>query len=390
MKERNGTDINIINKNEFWRRGGTLDQSFDKFIIWLGGTPEDKYDMGIDMWTEWWCGEVWEAFEPFIRGEITFMEAFLAHYKCMFAVYFFFFQLLAMIATAFVTIGERSIIADYQGRKGPRKTGFNGFLQPIADACKLLSKEKISVRFIQEKSFTIATWAAFFVSLILWLLLPLGLETFLLNLDFTSFFLINIAILHIFAIMFASWSSGSKYSFLGGFRTAAQMLSFELCIGIAINILYKYSKNLNILIIDYFGTEVGAFVFYLVGAAIIFFIASLAELNRHPFDLPEAEAELVAGYNVEYTGIRFALFFLAEYLSIIFYSVLFNKLYIGESFYFTANVLTVSAIVFIIIALRTLIPRYRYDQLMRINWKCFIPILVIIILFLVLLEYLLM
>jgi len=128
----------------------------------------------------------------------------------------------------------------------------------------------------------------------------------------------------------------------------------------------------------------------LVGAAIIFFIASLAELNRHPFDLPEAEAELVAGYNVEYTGIRFALFFLAEYLSIIFYSVLFNKLYIGESFYFTANVLTVSAIVFIIIALRTLIPRYRYDQLMRINWKCFIPILVIIILFLVLLEYLLM
>jgi len=293
------------------------------------------------------------------------------------------------MSTAFITLGERSIIADYQGRKGPRKTGSSGFLQPIADALKLLLKEKISVRFIQEHVFTIATWAALFVSFILWLLLPLGLDTYLLSLDFTSFFLINIGILHIFAIVFASWSSNSKYAFLGGFRSAAQMVSYELCIGLSLGVIFKYSKNLSVVAADYFGTEVGSFVYYLVGLAIIFFIASLAELNRHPFDLPEAEAELVAGYNVEYTGIRFALFFLAEYLSVVYYSVLFNKLYIGESCYLSVNLVNIAALIFFIITLRTLIPRYRYDQLMRINWKCFLPILVVSAAFLTLLEFLL-
>jgi len=361
----------------------------DSWVIYFGGNIEDKYDVGVDMFSEFWFGEIWYAFDPFCRGEITFMEAFLAHYKCMFIVYFAFFQIMAIMSTAFITLGERSIIADYQGRKGPRKTGSGGFLQPIADAVKLLLKEKISVRFIQEHVFTIATWAALFVSFVLWLLLPLGLDTYLLSLDFTSFFLINIGILHIFAIIFASWSSNSKYAFLGGFRTAAQMVSYELCIGVSIGIIFKYSKNLSVAAADYFGTEVGSFIYYLIGLAIIFFIASLAELNRHPFDLTEAEAELVAGYNVEYTGIRFALFFLAEYLSIVYYSVLFNKLYIGESCYMSINLTNIAALIFLIITLRTLIPRYRYDQLMRINWKCFLPSLVSAAAFLTLLEYLL-
>ena len=145
------------------------------------------------------------------------------------------------------------------------------------------------------------------------------------------------------------------------------MVSYELCIGLSLGLIFKYSKNLSVVAADYFGTEVGSFVYYLVGLAIIFFIASLAELNRHPFDLPEAEAELVAGYNVEYTGIRFALFFLAEYLSVVYYSVLFNKLYIGESCYLSVNLVNIAALIFFIITLRTLIPRYRYDQLMRIN-----------------------
>lgn len=361
----------------------------DSWVIYFGGNVEDKYDCGVDMFSEFWFGEIWYAFDPFVRGEITFMEAFLAHYKCMFAMYFIFFQLLAIMSAAFITLGERSIIADYQGRKGPRKTGSSGFLQPIADALKLLLKEKISVRFIQEYVFTIATWAALFVSFVLWLLLPLGLDTYLLSLDFTSFFLINVGILHIFAIIFAAWSSNSKYAFLGGFRTAAQMVSYELCIGASLSLLFKYSKNLSVSAMDYFGTEVGTFIFYLVGLAIIFFVASLAELNRHPFDLPEAEAELVAGYNVEYTGIRFALFFLAEYLSIVYYSVLFNKLYIGESPHLSVNLFYIAAVIFLIITLRTLIPRYRYDQLMRINWKGFLPILVTAAFFLTVLEFLL-
>ncbi len=358
----------------------------DSWVVYFGGRVEDKYDVGIDMYSEFWFGEIWYAFDPFVRGECTFMEAFLAHYKCMFATYFAFFQIMAVMSTAFITLGERSIIADYQGRKGPRKTGSGGFLQPIADALKLLLKEKISVRFIQEHVFTLATWAALFVSFVLWLLLPLGLDTYLLSLDFTSFFIINIGVLHIFAIAFAGWSSKSKYAFLGGFRTAAQMVSYELVIGLSLGVLFKYSKNLSVAAADYFGTEVGTFVFYLVGLAIIFFIASLAELNRHPFDLPEAEAELVAGYNVEYTGIRFALFFLAEYLSVVYYSVLFNKLYIGESPHISVNLAWIAAVIFLIITLRTLIPRYRYDQLMRINWKCFLPYLIVAALFLTILE----
>lgn len=330
-----------------------------------------------NMYSEFWFGEVWDAIGLWDEGYLNGMEFLLYHYKCMLFFYLSIFYVLAIIATAFVTTGERGIMADFQGRKGPRKVGYIGSLQPISDAAKLLFKEKIYVRFVREHAFTVACWGAIFSSALVWLLLPFGLDFILLSMDFSAFLLINISILHIFAIIFASWASSSKYASLGGIRTTAQMLSFELIIGLSLSSLFKYAKKLSLVAFDHFSTEIATFIFYLIGLSIIFFIASLAELNRHPFDLPEAEAEPVAGYNVEYTGIRFALFFLAEYLSLIYYSILFNKIYIGESEIFLFNFIKISIIIFLIIAIRALIPRYRYDQLMRINWKFFLPFLVL-------------
>jgi len=329
------------------------------------------------MYSEFWFGEVWDAIALWDQGKLNGMEFLLYHYKCMLFFYLTIFYILAILATAFVTTGERSIMADFQGRRGPRKVGFIGSFQPISDAAKLLFKEKVYIRYVREHAFTIACWAAIFSSALVWLLLPFGLNFVLLSMDFSAFLLINISILHIFAIIFASWASGSKYASLGGIRTTAQMISFELVIALSLSVLFKFSKKLSVIAFDHFSTEVATFIYYLIGFALIFFIAGLAELNRHPFDLPEAEAELVAGYNVEYTGIRFALFFLAEYLSLIYYSILFNRLYIGESEFFLFNFLKISIVIFIIIAIRALIPRYRYDQLMKINWKFFLPVCVL-------------
>ena len=261
------------------------------------------------MYGEFWFGEIWDALYFVQIGQITLTEFLLYHYKCMLLFYYCIFFVLAIIATAFVTTGERSIMADFQGRKGPRKVGYIGSLQPISDAAKLLFKEKVYVRFVREHAFTVAGWAAIVCSAIVWLLLPFGLDMIILNMEFGTFLLMNISILHIFAIIFASWASNSKYAILGGIRTAAQMVSYELIIGLSLSVLFKFSKELSNLAFENFSTEVATFIYYLIGVSLIFFIAGLAELNRHPFDLPEAEAELVAGYNVEYTGIRFALFF---------------------------------------------------------------------------------
>jgi len=376
-------NVDFINKEqemeqllEFINKGRERKHRWE-FMEWIDKKlEENNVEITPEPYTEWWFGEVGDAFACYYFGEITFMEFFFSHYKTMLVLYFILFQFLAIIATAFVTFDERSLIADLQGRKGPRKTGIGGFLQPIGDASKLIFKEKVTVRFIERNAFTIASWASLFAASITWCLIPLGLNTCLFNSDFSAFFLLNFSLLHIFAIAFASWSSNSKYAFLGGFRTIAQMVSFELCISLATGNLFKWSKNLSIISFDYLSTEIATIIFYLVGLALIFFVASLAELNRHPFDLPEAEAELVAGYNVEYTGIRFALFFLSEYLSIIYYAILINKMYIGENSFFI-SLISIGAIIYLIISIRALIPRYRYDQLMRTNWKFFLPLLVI-------------
>ena len=338
------------------------------------------------MYGEFWFGEIWDGLWYVQIGQISLNEFLLYHYKCMLLFYYCIFFVLAIIATAFVTTGERSIMADFQGRKGPRKVGYAGSLQPISDAAKLVFKEKVYIRFVREYAFTVAGWAAIVSSGIVWLLLPFGLETVILSMDFGTFLMMNISILHIFAIIFASWASTSKYAILGGIRTTAQMISYELIIGLSFSVLFKFCKDLSNFAFDNFSTEVATFVYYLIGVALIFFIAGLAELNRHPFDLPEAEAESVAGYNVEYTGIRFALFFLAEYLSLIFYAILYNKIYIGESDIFMVNFFKISIIIFAIIGARALIPRYRYDQLMKINWKLFLPLLVVLAFWLTILE----
>ena len=327
--------------------------------------------------TRFWFEKIWEANDLWFRGIISLNEYIVYHYTTMFFFYFVVFSILLILATALLTVSERSIIADLQSRKGPRKTGLNGLLQPISDALKLLLKEKVSVAFIKEHLFSIAAWASFFVSSILWLLLPFGLETMILNFNGTSFLLFNISILHVFSIIFASWSSNSKYSILGGFRTAAQMISYELVVGLALSLLFGKAKELSLASYAYLNAEVAFVITAFIAIALIFFIAGLAELNRHPFDLPEAEAESVAGYNVEYSGIRFASFFLGEYLSMIFYASLYNSIFLGESQYTIINLLRIAIILLAIIAARALIPRYRYDQLMDICWKLFLPVLVV-------------
>jgi len=282
-------------------------------------------------------------------------------------------SLLLIISTALLTVNERALIGDIQSRRGPSKVGYMGIMQPFSDAGKLLAKEGIDVRYIQDRAFWIAAVASFFISGTFWIVIPLGADSIILNMSTTSFVFFNLAILHVFAIVFAGWASNSKYAILGSLRSTAQMVSYELVIGLSISHLFKFVKSLSILQIAEANSTVAVIGEYVAALVVIFFVASLAELNRHPFDLPEAESELVSGYNVEYSSIKFALFFLGEYLNLLYYAVLINDLFTDTAsyIYFFRFIIIIA----LIINIRALIPRYRYDQLMELNWKFFLPVL---------------
>ena len=290
-----------------------------------------------------------------------------------------------LIAIAYMTLAERKVMAAMQRRKGPNIVGLFGLLQPLADGLKLMIKETVLPSSANLVIFLTAPVITFLLSLVSWCVLPLGEGLVFSDINVGVLYILAISSLGVYGIIMAGWSSNSKYAFLGALRSAAQMVSYEVSIGlILISVLLCVgSLNLTEIVL---AQQLIWYVFPLFPIFFMFYISILAETNRAPFDLPEAEAELVAGYNVEYSAMGFALFFLGEYANMIlmcsFITILFfggwlplgvyNFLYwIPSSIWFSLKATT---LLFGFIWIRSSFPRYRYDQLMRLGWKIFLPL----------------
>lgn len=234
-----------------------------------------------------------------------------------------------LITIAFMTLIERKLISATQNRKGPNVVGVLGVLQPFADAAKLIVKESVYPRNARLFVFMLAPFLSLFFALLGWAFIPFDARAVLVDTNLGIFFVFACSILHVYGVILAGWSSGSRYSFLGALRSTAQLIAYDISIGVTICCIVFYTHTLNLSQIVKFQLNTGWFVIYLPLLFVIFFIASLAETNRHPFDLPEAESELVGGYTTEYSAAFFALFFLGEYCAILTMVFLLNHLFLG-------------------------------------------------------------
>ena len=290
-----------------------------------------------------------------------------------------------LLLVALFTLLERKILGGIQRRRGPNVVGIFGLLQPFADAFKLIFKETIIPGLSNLILFIIAPIISFSISLLSWSIIPLSNNVVLSDINLGLMFLFSISSLGVYGIIISGWSSNSKYAFLGALRSAAQFISYEVSIGIIVMTIILCTGSLNLTDIVLFQSSIW-FIFVLFPSFIMFFISALAETNRIPFDLPEAESELVSGYNVEYSATTFVLFFLAEYSNILIMSVILVILFLGGwlpfynimiLYYFPGWLwfsIKVYVIVFIFIIIRGTLPRYRYDQLMNIGWKVLLPL----------------
>ena len=292
-----------------------------------------------------------------------------------------------LLCTAYLTYAERRVIALIQLRKGPNVTGFAGLLQPIADAIKLLFKEVIIPEKADKFIFLLAPVVTFVLSLVGWAVMPFSDKGALANINVGVLYLLAVSSLGVYGIIMAGWASNSKYAFLGAIRSSAQMISYEISIGLILVCVLLATGSLNLTeIVMAQKTMEWPVKLLLFPMMIVFFISILAETNRLPFDLPEAESELVAGYNVEYSSITFALFFLGEYMNMMLTSSMLVLMFwsgwlppldipilysVPPLIWF---ILKVSCILFLFLLVRATFPRYRYDQLMRLGWKVFLPL----------------
>jgi len=291
-------------------------------------------------------------------------------------------------AVAYLTFAERKVIASMQLRKGPNVVGPFGLLQPLADGLKLLVKETVIPSGANRVVFILAPMLTFILALIAWAVIPFDAGWVLADINVGVLYLFAISSLGVYGIIMAGWASNSKYAFLGALRSAAQMVSYEVAIGFVIITVLLCVGSLNLTDIVMAQQGDGFWNWYwlpLLPMFVIFFVSTLAETNRHPFDLPEAEAELVSGYNVEYSSMTFALFFLGEYANMILMSGLTVVLFLGgwlppfdiEPFNWIPGVIwfgaKIALCLFVFLWVRATFPRYRYDQLMRLGWKVFLP-----------------
>ena len=295
----------------------------------------------------------------------------------------FFIIIPVLLAIAYFTLAERKIMGAIQRRRGPNVVGTYGLLQPLADGLKLLIKETILPSSADNIIFVLAPIITFVLSLLGWAVIPYNKTAVLADINVGILYLLSISALSVYGIILAGWSSNSKYAFLGALRSAAQMVSYEVSIGFIIITVALCAGSFNLSEIIYAQRNIW-YAIPLFPIFILFFISALAETNRHPFDLPEAEAELVSGYNVEYSAMGFALFFLGEYGNMLLMSGLTTILFFGgwlAPFTFLSFIpgsiwfgIKLCFFVIVFIWVRAAFPRYRYDQLMAIGWKLFLPL----------------
>ena len=291
-----------------------------------------------------------------------------------------------LIGVAYLTYIERKVIAAMHLRRGPNVVGPFGLLQPLADGLKLFFKETIIPSGANRIVFVMAPMITFSLALMAWAVIPLGADMVAADINVGILYLFAISSLGVYGVLMAGWASNSKYAFLGAIRSAAQMVSYEVSMGFIIITVLLVAGSLNLSDIVNAQKESVWFIVPLFPMFVIFFISTLAETNRHPFDLPEAEAELVAGYNVEYSAMTFALFFLGEYANMILMCAMTTILFLGgwlppfEVAPFTWVpgpiwlIFKICVLLFLFLWIRATFPRYRYDQLMRLGWKVFLPI----------------
>lgn len=290
-----------------------------------------------------------------------------------------------LLFIAYLTYFERKVIGAMQLRKGPNVVGPFGLFQPIADGIKLLTKETIFPENANKLIFILSPIITFTLALIGWAVIPIDYKIVLADINVGVMYIFAVSSLGVYGIIMAGWASNSRYAFLGALRSAAQMISYEVSIGLIIISVLITSGSLNLSEIVMKQQN----MWYIIPhfpMFVIFFISTLAETNRAPFDLPEAEAELVAGYNVEYSSMSFGLFFLGEYGNMILMSSMSTILFLGGwlppvDIYFFQNIpgfvwflLKVTFLLFLFLWVRATLPRYRYDQLMRLGWKVFLPL----------------
>ena len=286
-----------------------------------------------------------------------------------------------LLAVAFFTLYERTILASLQRRQGPNVVGFYGLFQALADGLKLFVKESIIPQSANSFIFLLSPVFTFALAVSAWAVFPISNGSILVDLRLSVLYIFAISSLSVHSIIIAGWSSNSKYAFLGGLRSAAQIISYEVTLGSLLISILLFTGSLNFSNVVEIQKNVWL-IFPLFPVFIVFFVTTLAETNRHPFDLPEAEAELVSGYNVEYSARGFALFFLAEYSNIILRSGLSAIFFLGgwlpffildflpESVTFALKIIIFTTL---FVLVRGTLPRYRYDQLRRLGWKVFLP-----------------
>jgi len=300
-----------------------------------------------------------------------------------------------MLAVAYLTYAERKVIGYMQVRIGPNRVGYKGLLQPIADGLKLLMKEIIIPSGANKILFVLAPVLTIAPALAAWAVVPFSPELVLANVDAGLLYILAITSMGVYGIIIAGWASNSKYAFLGSLRSAAQIVSYEIAMGFALVGVLMASQSLNLVEIVK-GQTGGMFSWYwlpLFPMFIVYLIAGVAETNRAPFDVAEGESEIVAGFHVEYSGMAFAVFFLAEYANMILIAALTSIMFLGgwnplfdiAPFNWIPGFIwlmfKIGFVLFLFLWFRATFPRYRYDQIMRLGWKVFIPITLVWLLF---------
>ena len=302
-----------------------------------------------------------------------------------------------ILSVAYMTLLERKVIGYMQSRIGPNRVGPKGLFQPFADVFKLLTKEIILPTYANRTLFLLAPIVALVAAFLAWAVVPLSPHWVLADVNAGLLFLLAMTSMGVYGIILAGWASNSKYALLGAVRSSAQVISYEIAMGFALVGVVMASNSLNLgAVVAGQDSGHGVFSWYwlpLMPLMLVYFLSGVAETNRAPFDVAEGESEIVAGFHVEYSGASFALFFLAEYANIILISVLTATLFFGgwlspfagtgleESFGWVPPIVwllaKVGVFIFLFLWFRATLPRYRYDQIMRLGWKVFLPVTIV-------------